>query len=114
MAHLKKIQKDAKGKKIGAQDISDMAYPTLYVDNQQIPEIADWEVGKKYQLLIEVEQKSKSEMEVKSGGEERQIIDARFNIVAYAVIKTKNPENMNPQEFGKYKGEMLDKASKEK
>lgn len=91
-------------------DASPMSLPTIYVNSEQMPEVADWEVGKKYRVLIEVEQKSKSETAVNGG---KQIIDARFNIVAYKAIEGKKVDDMTDEEFGKDQDEKLEEASKE-
>ena len=54
--------------------------PSFNVTSEQIPEIKDWEVGEKYRLVIEVEQKSKAE-------NDNKIVDSRFEIVSYKTIE---------------------------
>ena len=34
--------------------------PSLYLSDKDLPEVADWEVGHEYKLLVEVKQTSKS------------------------------------------------------
>ena len=81
------------------------AYPPSFdVNDMQMPEIKDWEVGKKYKFIIEVEQKRKNETEKK--------IRVSFDIIAYKYLKPKSIEEMTDEEFGQNQGESLHKASK--
>lgn len=73
--------------------------PNFYINAGQMPEIKDWEVGKKYKLVIEVEQKSKNERE--------DSVDASFDILAYKHLKEKSIDEMDDKEFGEYKGKQL-------
>ena len=75
--------------------------PSFSVAGMQMPEIKNWEVGKRYVLVIEVEQKSKSKDEKEIRG--------TFDIVAYKHLKEKTPEEMDDKEFEEYQGEMLSK-----
>ena len=76
--------------------------PSFYVSASQMPEIKDWEVGKKYRLMIEVEQKSKNESE-DSG------VDASFEILAYKHLKEKSINEMDDHEFGEYQSNEMAK-----
>ena len=81
------------------------AYPPSFdVNDIQMPEIKDWEVGKKYKFIIEVEQKSKNETKKK--------IRVSFDIIAYKYLKPKSIDEMTDEEFGQHQGESLHKASK--
>ena len=73
--------------------------PSFYVNAEQMPEIESWEVGKKYKLVIEVEQKSKNERE--------DSIDASFDILAYKHLKEKTIDEMSDKEFEEEKGKAL-------
>lgn len=93
---LKKIKVAKEEQSRYPVETSPMTLPTLYVNSDQMPEIADWEVGKKYRLIIEVEQKSKSEVAVAGKSE---IVDARFNIVGYKALDTKmNEDDLTEEE----------------
>lgn len=75
MLKLKKIQPESYedfpvGKKY---------FPSLHFDNKEVSEIKNWEVGKIYQILLEIKQNSKSES--KDG-----VVDASFDITAYKVM----------------------------
>lgn len=73
--------------------------PSFYVSGEQMPEVATWEVGKKYKLIIEVEQKSKNERE--------DSVDASFDILAYKHLKEKSIDEMDDKEFGEEQGKQL-------
>lgn len=105
---LKKIKKLPTPKAFAIDNMG-MNFPTLYVDSGQMPEIKEWEVGKTYKVVVELKQKSKSEMSV-AGSEQR--IDARFDIVAYRYLEPKDIKDMTDEEFGEYQGEVM--AGKEK
>ena len=93
---LKKITKSEKPK-AEFKDVAPMDFPTLYVDDGQIPEIVDWDVNETYRVVVELKQKSKSSMSV-GGGAER--VDARFDIVAYKVITEKrNKDDISEDEI---------------
>lgn len=69
--------------------------PSFHVSSNQMPEIKKWEVGKKYKLLVEVEQKSKNETE--------ENVSAGFDITAYAVQNSSHKENgSNPGKHKRY------------
>lgn len=73
--------------------------PSFSISDKQMSEVKDCDVGKKYRFVIEVEMKSKREVE--------KGIEAGFDIVAYKIIKEKAPEDMTDEEFGEYQGEKL-------
>ena len=76
--------------------------PSFSIDAEQMPEIKSWEVGGKYRLIIEVEQKSKSARE--------DSVEASFDITHYKHIPKKTIDEMTDQEFEKYQGESLAKG----
>ena len=76
--------------------------PTFYIDANQMPEIKDWEVGKKYRLVVEVEQKSRNERE--------DMIDGSFEIVAYKHLADKKMENMDDKEFEEYSNKVVNQG----
>lgn len=57
-------------------------FPRLCVDNEQMPEIDSWEVGKTYKLMVEVKMTSyEKEVDIKKG----ESSDADFDIMSYKV-----------------------------
>lgn len=77
--------------------------PSFSADDMQIPEIKHWEVGKKYYLTIQIEQKSKNESEDNR-------VSGRFDIIAYKHLKEKPIDEMDDKEFGELQGEELARA----
>ena|SRR3990167_5914055 len=73
--------------------------PSFYVSSREMPEIADWEVGGKYRMVIEVEQKSKSE--------DNERMNGSFEIVAYMPLREKTIHEMSDREFGTYQGKKM-------
>ena len=106
MAHkikLKKIPVNGKSD-IDIYPPTHRSYPPQFdVDDMQMPEIKDWEVGHKYRLIIDIEQTSKNENEDRVSG--------NFNIIAYKYLKPKTIEEMTDKEFGEYSGESLARGS---
>ena len=99
-----------KMKKIKVSEHHDMAMPSMAhyppsfsVDSTQMPEIKDWEVGAKYKLMIEVEQKTKEETE--------QSTSSRFDIVAYHYKPEKTMEEMSDDEFREYSNHVRSRGS---
>ena len=76
--------------------------PSFGVSAKQMPEIKDWDVGKKYRIVIEVEQKSKEER--------NDHVHASFDIVAYKHLRKKSIDEMTDKEFGIHQGKVLSKA----
>ena len=75
--------------------------PMFHVDDMMMPEIKDWEVGKKYKMVVEVEMKSMSKDEdMTSGG---------FELVAYKPMPDKEPKDMDDKEFEEYQGKEMSK-----
>jgi|SRR3990167_2890314 len=99
MMHLKKIKVD----EMQGVMPNPMSWPPSFsINAKQMPEIKDWEVGKKYRLVIEVEQKSKNERE--------DSLDASFEIVAYKHLKEKTMDEMSDSEFGEYQGQVMERG----
>lgn len=73
--------------------------PSFHVDTKQMPEIKNWEVGKKYRLVVEVEQTSYHEDDHSSG--------ASFNITAYEILNGKNYDEMSDEEIEMEQGKAL-------
>ncbi len=90
------------------QPISGPPLPQFFADDSQIPEIKDWEVGGRYKLVIEVEQRSKSKVHTSVG--DKDTIDGRFDIVAYKHLPEKDIKDMTDEEFGEYEGKALSKG----
>jgi len=98
---LKKIKSPSP---VGMDRPSEATYlPGFSADDNQIPEITDWEVGKSYKMIIKVKQKSKSEGTFNGA----KVSDGRFDIVAYKVLEDKAIEDMTDEEFGEYQGQKL-------
>lgn len=88
--------------------VSDMPMrmlPSLHVNDKEVPEIADWEVGRKYLLAIKVKQVSKDISE----HSEQKSVHARLELVAYNVLQKKKLEDMNDKEFSEHIGKELAK-----
>ena len=100
MKHLKKI-KVSNGSDLPSVGKYHSA-PSFYIDAEQMPEIKDWEVGKKYRLVVEVEQKRKEESENSTS--------ANLEIVAYKYLPKKSINDMTDEEFGEYQSESLNKG----
>lgn len=101
MTHLKKIK--VSSMQVDVPSIGKhLSAPSFYIDAAQMPEIKHWEVGGKYRLVIDVEQKSKNEREDST--------DASFDILAYRHLPKKSIDDMTDQEFGEYQGESLAKG----
>ena len=101
---LKKIKVSAGVE--GERDFPTSFPPSFHVDSNQMPEVEDWEVGKKYRLIIEVEQKSKHQ-------NDSDVITGDFDIVAYKNISKKTLKDvseMTDKEFEEFEGEELSKA----
>lgn len=79
--------------------------PSFHISSKQMSEIRDWEVGKNYKIVIEVNMKSKSEDE-RSGVTNAS---GSLELVAYKVLKTKSIDDMTDEEFGEYQGKELSK-----
>lgn len=107
MIHLKKIKvrESQHGVDMPSQSHS-LHAPSFSVMSEQMPEIKDWKVGEKYRLMIEVEQKAMTKIDVDG----KSSIEARFDIVAYKHLPKKSIEDMNDDEFGEYMGKSLDKG----
>ena len=99
MQKLKKIKVSEKHDMLEVAGGLSTYPPSFHVGEKQMPEIKDWEVGKKYKLMIEVEQKSLSQNE--SGR------DASFDIVAYAVMEEKDFDKMSDEEMEMEQGKAL-------
>jgi len=99
--HLKKIKVNNSSNEVPSVG-KDLSAPSFYMSAEQMPEIKDWEVGKKYQLIIEVEQISKNEHE--------NSVHASFEIVAYKHIPKKSIDEMTDEEFGEYQNQSVNKG----
>lgn len=93
-------------KKIKVEDHKDMPEmagnhyaPYFSLNSKQVGEVADFEVGKKYRFVVEVEMKSKSERE--------DVVDGGFDILAYKELKPKKMEDMSDEEFEEEQGRLL-------
>lgn len=105
---LKKIPVSKAGEYSDSPAIHPHPYPpTFSVGEKQMPEIADWEQGEKYRLIVEVHMSEKS-------GEEGDPVHGRFEIVAYKHLKEKTIEEMTDEEFGEHKDEALSGSHKDK
>lgn len=76
-----------------------MMPPSFHVDGKQMSELKNWEVGKKYRLVIEVEQKSKNEYE--------DNVSAGFDIIAYKHLTEKSYDEMTDKEMEIEQGKAL-------
>ena len=93
-------------KKIKMPDMSDkMAMPSVmpmfHVDDMQMPEIKDWEVGASYKVVMEVKMKDMSQTD--------ESVHAGFEILAYKHLKEKTMDEMSDHEFGEYQSKELAK-----
>ena len=51
--------------------------PRIHLDNKQLPEVKEWEVGEKYKIMLEVKQVDKSEREIDG----KTVISGGFEIL---------------------------------
>ena len=72
-------------------------YPSLYVSEDDIPEIDSWKVGEEYELKVQVVMTSKDEF--KSG----QKTNARLEVIAYEDL-TENKEDPSTPKPGSIYG----------
>lgn len=104
MLKLKTIEvKKPKGmhKEVPMEDMM-MSYPPSFSANEkQIPEIADWKVGEKYKMVIEVEMKRMSSYD---NGTKKNT-DASFDVVAYKALD--NFDDMSDEDFEKLQAKGL-------
>lgn len=100
MKHLKKIKVNEPNDVEVSEPYNSV--PNFYINAEQMPEIEDWQVGEKYQIVMEVEQKSKEINENNTS--------ARFDIVAYRYLPKKSIDEMTDDEFGEYQSTSLDKG----
>lgn len=82
--------------------------PSLYLSIDQVPEIRDWELGKKHIVTIEVEVSSKSEHERDDGTIGG---DVSCKILAYECHKKKDIKDMDDREFGEYQSKVMARGS---
>lgn len=66
------------------EEASEM-YPTLFLSSDALPEIEDFEVGKDYELVLKVEQKSKN---MRKEGK-NNVCSAEFSIKKAGVLESK-------------------------
>lgn len=78
--------------------------PSLYMSSDQVPEVAKFEVGESYDIVIRVTPRSKDEHETVDN--ERCSVECA--VVAYKVIEKKSIDDMTDKEFGEYQGQALD------
>lgn len=82
--------------------------PSVHLSSKQMPEIRNWEVGKNYKLVIEVNMRSKNEDE-RDG---KTNASGSLEIVGYKVLgKAKDIDEMSDKEFGEYQGKALSEAN---
>lgn len=92
MLKLKTIKvSERKGIEMEEEPMPSAYAPSFHVDDKQIPEVKDLDVGKKYRFVVEVEMTSKEERE--------KGIDSRFDIVAYKYLPKKTLDNMTDKEL---------------
>ena len=82
-----------------AMDMDPSFPPNFHVSSKQVPEIAKWQVGKKYRIEIEIEQKSKHESKDSH-------TSADFDITAYRVLD-RDYRTMSDEDFDEETGKAL-------
>jgi len=65
--------------------------PSFEANDLQIPEVADWEVGGTYRLMVEVTMESKSDT--------GKSVNGNFKIEAYKDVTKKDVKDMDDDEF---------------
>lgn len=86
--------KKLKGNDMMGKDSMPEMIPCFSVTAKQMPELKSWEVGEKYQLVVDVVQTSRRED--KDGN-----IDAGFDVVGYKHLPANDIEDMTDAEFEK-------------
>jgi len=75
--------------------------------SEQIKETKDWDVGGKYRLIIEVEQKSLSKNIIVRAGRVSNGFASEFEITKYKYLPEKDIMDMDDKEFGAYQNKVL-------
>lgn len=105
MIQLPKLEK-IKPESFGDFDkVLDEFLPYLTLTSEQVPDVATWENGMEYDMIIEVRQ-SGSTLDKVSG-----ITRADMKIIAYKVLKEKSIEEMDDKEFEDYQDKQLVKMA---
>ena len=113
--HLKKIpvrrpQKSKGGMGMdvmpGDQDMLPMHRPSFNVHAKQMPEIEDWEVGKRYRLEVLVEMTARRQDKFSD--------NAELELVAYKAEEKKSYEDMEDDEFAEEHDRQMEKHSSRK
>ena len=84
---------------ISSEDYRLSYSPSFSLIDKQVPEIADWEVGKKYQMIVEVEMTGKNEVKER---DEKIGVSGNFNILSYKT--TDDVEDMSDEDVEKMMG----------
>jgi len=104
MFKLKKIPIEKMDKDVAKSIEGPSAWPpSFHVNDKQMPEIRNWKVGEKYQIMIEVEMKSFQD-EAIADKPAKINASASFDILAY---NTMDIEDMSDEEFRKYESNAL-------
>ncbi len=90
-------------------------YPSFYVDDKEMPEIAREDLGDKIILIAVVEVQRKSEEKVKENGKQRKTVNANLKIVQYGFkpYSEKKAEELDDKELHGEINRRVEEASKE-
>jgi hypothetical protein len=87
MAELKKV-KPEKQSSMAEMSKPVKIYPTFNLDSEDLPELADWKVGQKYMLEMQVEQMSMRQgKEWQGSSNDDKKVHATFKIMKVGVKK---------------------------
>lgn len=86
---LKERLEKVKPTKMAETPESKEFYPNIYLNSKELPDIADWDVGGEYYIVLKVEQKSKSIRT--ENGEDR--VGADFDIKEIGVVDESEMED---------------------
>jgi|GEM_PF-5644686 len=68
-----------------------LVYPSLYVDEKEMPEIEDWKVGQEYELKIRVKVTTKDEYA------DGTATNSRLEVIAYEDLTDYNNDPSTPK-----------------
>ena len=109
MLKLKKIPIEKMDKDTEKSIVGPSSWPPSFsVNDKQMPEIRDWKVGEKYQIMIEVEMKSFRDKAI-ADKPAKINASASFDILAYSGMDIKD---MDDEEFRKYESKAMREMAK--
>lgn len=82
-------------------DSIDEMKPYIHLDETNLPDMKNWEVGKEYKILLTVRQTSKNEHEDYQDKKDTHV-SGGFEVLKVKNVTEKMPKEMSKSEFKKY------------